>query len=179
MEVGTRSPVTYALSSTRASAPTPRLKRRRVRWPHTQRTAHNTRRGYVGSVDKAPPQRPSARAPFPAARSTCRARSNHRSVTSHALFFGPTAVRTIPLRWDADVRIAHTAHAPSSSHLCPHLRPASPRLGACHDRVRGAPTDVADRSPFAPLCLALARGLGHPHASTGASPEHRPHRCSQ
>ena len=93
--------------------------------------------------------------------------------------FGPTAVRTIPLRWDADVRIAHTAHAPSSSHLCPHLRPASPRLGACHDRVRGAPTDVADRSPFAPLCLALARGLGHPHASTGASPEHRPHRCSQ
>ena len=37
MEVGTRSPVTYALSSTRASAPTPRLKRRRVRWPHTQR----------------------------------------------------------------------------------------------------------------------------------------------
>ena len=179
MEVGTRSPVTYALSSTRASAPTPRLKRRRVRWPHTQRAAHNTRRGYVGSVDKAPPQRPSARAPFPAARSTRRARSNPRCVTSHALSLAPRPFGHSPSVGTLDVRIAHIAHAPSSSHLCPHLRPASPRLGACHDRVRGAPTDVADRSPFAPLCLALARGLGHPHASTGASPEHRPHRCSQ
>lgn len=167
-------------SSTRASDPehTPPFKRRRVRWPHTQRVAHNTRRGCVGSIDRAPPQRPSARAPFPAARSTRRARSNPRCVTSHALSLAPRPFGHSPSVGTLDVRIAHIAHAPSSSHLCPLLRPASPCLRACHDRVCGAPTIDADRSPFVPLCLALARGQA-PHASTGASPEHRPHRCSQ
>ena len=179
MEVGTRSPVTYALSSTRASAPTPRPQEKaREVASHTARCPQ-----YTSRVRRLRRQG-SAAAPFCARAFPRRTVHMPRSLEPSQRhkprpLFGPTAVRTIPLRWDADVRIAHTAHAPSSSHLCPHLRPASPRLGACHDRVRGAPTDVADRSPFAPLCLALARGLGHPHASTGASPEHRPHRCSQ
>lgn len=91
--------------------------------------------------------------------------------------FGPTAVRTLTLRWDAGCPNrsyrTRTVVLPS----VPTPAPSSPCLRACHDRVCGAPTVDADRSPFAPLCLALARGQ-ETHASTGASPEHRPHRCS-
>lgn len=91
--------------------------------------------------------------------------------------FGPTAVRTLTLRWDAGCPNrsyrTRTVVLPS----VPTSAPSSPCLRACHDRVCGAPTVDADRSPFAPLCLALARGQAT-HASTGASPEHRTHRCS-
>lgn len=185
MEVGTRSPVTYALSSTRASAPTPRLKRRRVRWPHTQRAAHNTRRGYVGSVDKAPPQRPSARAPFPAARSTCRARSNHRSVTSHALFLVPRPFGRSPSAGTlmSESLIPHTHRRPPiCAHICALLAHAwVPAMIACAARLPMSRT--APRSPHCASPLPGDWGIptpaqAHPQSTgrTGALSSRRSRR---
>ena len=171
-------PPSHMHSSTRASDPEhtpPQEKEGEV-------ASHTARRPQYTSRLRRLHRQGSAAAPFCARAFPRRTVHTPRSLEPSQRhksrpLFGPTAVRTLTLRWDAGCPNrsyrTRTVVLPS----VPTSAPSSPCLRACHDRVCGAPTVDADRSPFAPLCLALARGQ-ETRASTRASPEHRPHRCS-